>query len=77
LMTAQIAVEDERLGRSECWCCGISGDPAKMVHLGDHPEVTLVLAVLIPSASGRGRSKTRAAPGLHEYAVSSAVRVRP
>jgi hypothetical protein len=40
-MTAQTAVEDERMGRSECWCCGMSGNPAKMVHLGNHPEVTM------------------------------------
>jgi hypothetical protein len=40
-MTAQTAVQDEQLGQSQCWCCGISGNPAKMVHLGNHPEVTL------------------------------------
>lgn len=25
----------------ECWCCGANDDPGQMVHLGNHPEVTL------------------------------------
>jgi hypothetical protein len=40
-MTAQTATEDERVGRPECWCCGIRQGSAKMVRLGNHPEVTL------------------------------------
>lgn len=23
----------------ECWCCGSTDDPDRMVHLGNHPEV--------------------------------------
>jgi hypothetical protein len=40
-MTVHTAVEDESRGRSECWCCGVIEDPAKLVHLGNHPEVTV------------------------------------
>ncbi|HEY2296438.1 MAG TPA: hypothetical protein VGH43_01820 [Jatrophihabitans sp.] len=28
---------------SECWCCGAVGDPDRMVHLGNHPEVALCI----------------------------------
>ena len=23
----------------QCWCCGSIDDPARMIHLGNHPEV--------------------------------------
>ena len=26
-----------------CWCCGTTDAPARMVHLGNHPEVHLCL----------------------------------
>lgn len=42
-MNAMTAVEDEFAGRSECWCCGVVEDQEKLVHLGNHPEVTLCL----------------------------------
>src|SRR6476620_8241744 len=42
-MTAQPAVEDESVSRSECWCCGLIEDPVRMVHLGIHPEVTVCI----------------------------------
>lgn len=38
-MVARPAVEDQEVGRSKCWCCGAVDEPARMVHLGDHPEV--------------------------------------
>lgn len=28
-------------GPVECWCCGTSATPDRMVHLGNHPEVRL------------------------------------
>lgn len=40
-MTTRVAVNDEPQGRSECWCCGMIQDPAELVHLGNHPEVTV------------------------------------
>lgn len=40
-MAAQTAVQDEPPGQSKCWCCGTIEDPAKLVHLGNHPEVTV------------------------------------
>ncbi len=43
-MTADTAqATDEPPRRSECWCCGRIEDAARMVHLGNHPEVTLCL----------------------------------
>lgn len=43
-MTAHTAVEDERSsGPSQCWCCGRTEDPAKLVHLGSHPEVAVCI----------------------------------
>jgi hypothetical protein len=26
---------------TSCWCCGAVGDPDRMVHLGNHPEVAV------------------------------------
>jgi len=40
-MTAHTAVKDESQGRLECWCCGTIEDPATLVHLDNHPEVTI------------------------------------
>jgi hypothetical protein len=37
------AVEDAELSPSQCWCCGVIDDPARQVHLGDHPEVALCI----------------------------------
>ncbi|WP_377645418.1 hypothetical protein [Oryzobacter terrae] len=38
-----IAVERHEDGRVHCWCCGTVDAPARMVHLGNHPEVHLCL----------------------------------
>jgi len=27
----------------QCWCCGSINDPERMVHLGDHPDVSMCL----------------------------------
>ena len=40
-MATRTAVEDHENNRSECWCCGVSDDPDRMIHLGNHPEVAL------------------------------------
>lgn len=40
-MAAHTEFADQPQGRSECWCCGVIEDPAKLVHLGNHPEVTV------------------------------------
>lgn len=40
-VATRTAVEDHEVGKSECWCCGTVDDPDRMVHLGNHPEVTL------------------------------------
>ena len=37
------AVEDADAAPSQCWCCGNIEDPARLVHLGNHPEVTLCI----------------------------------
>jgi len=42
-MTIHTAISDEEAGRSRCWCCGRTEDPTRLVHLGNHPEVTLCL----------------------------------
>lgn len=42
-MTLQVAVDEAPHSRSECWCCGMVEDPARLVHLGNHPEVTVCI----------------------------------
>lgn len=43
MSASRTAVEDADATRSECWCCGTIEDPTRLVHLGNHPEVTLCL----------------------------------
>src|SRR6185295_3069781 len=38
---AHAAVDPLSNRPSQCWCCGKIEDPEKLVHLGNHPEVTL------------------------------------
>jgi hypothetical protein len=40
-MTTHTADEDATTNPSQCWCCGAIEDPARMVRLGNHPEVAL------------------------------------
>jgi len=40
-MDTRTALRQHPEGRSECWCCGGIEDPVKLVHLGNHPEVTV------------------------------------
>src|SRR5260370_22969148 len=55
----------------------MSGNPAKMVHLGNHPEVTLCTRCAHSVSKGRGRSKTPTAPGSrYAHATSCAVCAR-
>ena len=42
-MTGQTLDDAAFAGRAECWCCGATDDPSRMVHLGNHPEVALCL----------------------------------
>jgi len=42
-MATRAAVDDNELSPSQCWCCGASEDPTRLVHLGNHPEVALCL----------------------------------
>ena len=41
-MTAETS-PSESGGSIECWCCGQRQTPTSVVHLGDHPEVTVCL----------------------------------
>ena len=44
-MTTRTAVDsDDAVSRSECWCCGCVEPPERLIHLGNHPEVTLCIA---------------------------------
>ena len=41
-MTTHPAVEDaDAISPSECWCCGMIQPTDKMVHLGNHTEVSI------------------------------------
>lgn len=42
-MPTSAAVEDSELEPSACWCCGTIDAHERMVHLGNHPEVSLCL----------------------------------
>lgn len=40
-MTAHTELQDPSAGKSECWCCGVVELAERLVHLGNHPEVTV------------------------------------
>lgn len=61
---AHVAVEDEELGPGTCWCCGTAGDPERMVHLGNHPEVVLCLGCARWAAKEAGEIEDRDRTGL-------------
>jgi len=33
--------QDADTSPSQCWCCGTTEEPTRLVHLGNHPEVGL------------------------------------
>lgn len=37
------AIHQHDDGDVQCWCCGITDTPSRMVQLGNHPEVHLCL----------------------------------
>jgi hypothetical protein len=37
------AVGEADEGEAECWCCGTTQPANAMVHLGNHPEVTICI----------------------------------
>ena len=42
MVGSRTAIEEEPPpGASQCWCCGTIDDPARLVRLGNHPEVTV------------------------------------
>lgn len=39
-MTSHTSVDEPRSSEpSQCWCCGRTDEPSRLVHLGNHPEV--------------------------------------
>ncbi|MGH8960231.1 MAG: hypothetical protein ACRDWT_03355 [Jatrophihabitantaceae bacterium] len=40
-MSADVVSGEVPHARTECWCCGAIDDPARLVHLGNHPEVAV------------------------------------
>lgn len=64
-MTAVTAVATyEPPRRSECWCCGKIESPEKMVHLGNHPEVTVCVpcAYWLKHAASEIKDQSRTGP---------------
>jgi hypothetical protein len=62
-LVARTAVEDAQPNRSECWCCGATADPGKMVRLGNHPEVALCLRCAHWAAKQAGEIEDRGRSG--------------
>src|SRR5690242_5914912 len=66
-MTTRTAVDDDELTPSECWCCGAIGDPARLVHLGNHPEVAVCTrcAHSLSKWAGEIEDRGRRGPAVH------------
>jgi hypothetical protein len=63
-MVTETAVEDEQPHPSYCWCCGADQPPAKLVHLGVHPEVTVCLRCARSLSKWAGEVEDRSRRGL-------------
>ena len=68
-MPAYTAQDRQPSGRSECWCCGRIEDPAHLVHLGNHPEVTVCTGCAHTLSKWAGQIEDQAR-------IGAAVRVR-
>ena len=42
-MATHVAVDDERLRPSQCWCCGAVDDPVRLGHLDSNQRLRLEL----------------------------------
>ena len=38
-----LSAVDEASEAGRCWCCGATEQPARLVHLGNHPEVMVCI----------------------------------
>lgn len=63
-MSTHTAVEDAHMDPSQCWCCDAIEDPARMVHLGNHPEVALCLGCARWAAKEAGDIEDQGNTGL-------------
>ena len=59
-----MAVDELPRRQQECWCCGMTGDPAAMVHLGNHPEVTLCTRCARSVSTWAGEIEDRSRTGV-------------
>lgn len=50
----------------ECWCCGITAEADGLVHLGNHPEVTVCprCARSLAKWAGEVEDRTRTGPAV-------------
>jgi hypothetical protein len=63
-MTTETERDVQPPGRSECWCCGRIEDQAKLVHLGNHPEVTVCTGCAHALSKWAGEIEDQARAGL-------------
>jgi len=71
-MADQTAVEGAHMNRRECWCCGTI--PEQLVHLGNHPEESLVAAYRPPW--GRHHSAHKGLPAHYAHRPLMPMRAR-
>jgi len=64
-MSAKLtALENADVQPPQCWCCGAIDDEARLVHLGNHPEVGLCIrcAHSVSKWAWEIEDKTKAGP---------------
>ncbi|GAB3669108.1 hypothetical protein GCM10027596_40870 [Nocardioides korecus] len=64
MMTTHTAVRDASGGREQCWCCDAAEVPARIIRLGNHPEVALCLGCARWAAQRAGRIEDEGRKGL-------------
>lgn len=76
-MAVHTAIEDEQPpGPSQCWCCGMIADPARLVHLGNHPEVVVCIRCVRSLGKWAWEIEDQARTGLAVRARDSFRRLR-
>ncbi len=76
-MTVHTSTEDQQSPwEAQCWCCGVIDDPARVVHLGNHPEVVVCIRCSHSLSKWAGELEDRARTGFAVRARGSFRRLR-
>jgi hypothetical protein len=69
-------IDDAARDQPYCWCCGTIAAPVKLVHLGNHPEVTVCTRCAHTLSTWAGEIEDRDRTGVNVRVRDQIRRVR-